>query len=60
LKNKRSRIALGTVQFGLHYGVGNFEGKTDSIEVSKILNTAYCEGIRVLDTAQAYGDSEEV
>lgn len=58
--DKRSKIALGTVQFGLQYGIGNVEGKTNSIEVSKILNVAHIEGIRLLDTAQAYGDSEKV
>lgn len=58
--NKRSKIALGTVQFGLQYGIGNKEGKTNSIEVSKILNVAHIEGIHLLDTAQAYGDSEKV
>ena len=58
--DKRSKIALGTVQFGLHYGIGNIDGKTNSIEVSKILNAAHIQGIRLLDTAQAYGDSEKV
>ena len=51
---------MGSVQFGLTYGIGNTEGKTDFTEVSKILNTAYAEGIRIIDTAQAYGDSEQV
>lgn len=60
MKGKKSKIALGTVQFGLHYGIGNRDGKTDSTEVARIFNTAYENGIRVLDTAQAYGDSEQV
>ena len=60
MKIKRSKIALGTVQFGLHYGIVNLEGKTHSLEVSKILNAANSIGIRLLDTAQAYGDSEKV
>ena len=55
-----SKIALGTVQFGLNYGIGNIEGRTNSVEVSKILDTAFSYGIRVVDTAQAYGDSEKV
>ncbi|HAQ70111.1 MAG TPA: aldo/keto reductase [Flavobacteriales bacterium] len=58
--SKNQKIALGTVQFGLQYGIGNKEGKTNSIEVSKILNIAHIEGIHLLDTAQAYGDSEKV
>ena len=44
----------------IDYGIGNIEGRTNSKEVSKILNVAYIEGIRFLDTAQAYGDSEKV
>ena len=60
MTNKKYKIALGSVQFGLNYGIGNTEGKTNSAEVSKILNTAYSEGIRIVDTAQAYGDSEQV
>ena len=60
MASKNQKIALGTVQFGLVYGIGNKEGKTNSIEVSKILNVAHIEGIRLLDTAQVYGDSEKV
>ncbi|TNE78945.1 MAG: aldo/keto reductase [Bacteroidetes bacterium] len=60
MKDKRSKIAIGTVQFGLHYGIGNRVGKTVPSEVAKILNTAYDKGIRVLDTAQEYGESEQV
>lgn len=60
MKSKKSKIALGTVQFGLHYGIGNRDGRTNATEVAKIFNTAHENGIRVLDTAQAYGDSEQV
>ncbi len=55
-----SRLAIGTVQFGLNYGISNVSGKTDSDEVYKILNTALKYGIHTLDTASAYGDSEQV
>ncbi len=55
-----SRLALGTVQFGLHYGINNQQGKTDRKEVGKILSYAIQQGISVLDTAHAYGNSEEV
>ncbi|MDC3387105.1 aldo/keto reductase [Schleiferiaceae bacterium] len=60
MASKNQKIALGTVQFGLDYGISNDKGKTNSEEVSKILNVAHLEGIRLLDTAQAYGDSEKV
>ncbi|MDC0592063.1 aldo/keto reductase [Balneolaceae bacterium] len=57
---KNSKIALGTAQFGLDYGISNPDGKTSLEEVSKILDTAFNNGIRILDTAQVYGDSESV
>jgi aryl-alcohol dehydrogenase-like predicted oxidoreductase len=53
-------IVLGTVQFGLPYGIANRQGKPDIGRVREILDLAYQLGIRVLDTAAAYGDSEEV
>lgn len=54
------KIGLGTVQFGLPYGVSNATGMTDEIEVGRILDYAGSRGVRVLDTAAAYGKSEEV
>lgn len=53
-------LVLGTVQFGLPYGVANRRGKPDIGQVREILEHAYHLGIRVVDTAAAYGDSEAV
>lgn len=53
-----NKIALGTVQFGLEYGVNNRTGIPDSNEISEIFSTAYNAGIEILDTAYAYGDAE--
>ena len=55
-----SRLLLGTVQFGLNYGIANTEGKPSFERVKAILKTALDNGITALDTAAAYGDSEEV
>lgn len=55
-----SKLALGTVQFGLEYGISNQSGKTSLREVGHIFETANAYGINMLDTAQAYGDSEDV
>lgn len=57
---KESKLVLGTVQFGLNYGVANTAGKPPEAEVCRILETAAEHGIRVLDTASGYGDSEAV
>ena len=54
------KIALGTAQFGLHYGIANADGQVPRTEVSTILGLAQQHGIHALDTAIAYGDSESV
>ena len=53
-------IGLGTVQFGLNYGVSNSLGKTNLIDVFEILNEAKNFNIDYLDTAPFYGNSETV
>jgi aryl-alcohol dehydrogenase-like predicted oxidoreductase len=52
------KIGLGSAQFGLDYGVSNSDGRTPADEVSGILALAREAGVRVLDTAAAYGDAE--
>lgn len=54
------KLALGTVQFGLGYGIANNQGQTSFAEVCKILNFAKESGITTLDTAIGYGESELV
>lgn len=54
------KIGLGTVQFGLPYGISNTAGQTTAGEVSQVLHTALEHGIHVLDTASAYGNAETV
>ncbi|MHB8917538.1 MAG: aldo/keto reductase [Desulfocucumaceae bacterium] len=56
----KMKLALGTAQFGLDYGISNPEGKTPEEEVGKILSSAARHGVRILDTAALYGTSEEV
>lgn len=55
-----SKLALGAVQFGTPYGVSNNEGKTSKKQALSILNFAQKKGIRMIDTAPSYGDSERV
>lgn len=55
-----NRLVLGTAQFGLNYGVANDGGQVESKIAKKILNLAWDSGIDTLDTAIAYGKSEEV
>lgn len=53
-----SRLALGTVQFGLAYGVANQGGQVSRADAAAILAAARAGGLDTLDTAIAYGDSE--
>lgn len=55
-----TKLALGTVQFGLGYGVGNKSGQTSLAEAGKIWALAKTAGIDLIDTAIAYGESEQV
>jgi aryl-alcohol dehydrogenase-like predicted oxidoreductase len=54
------KLALGTVQFGQPYGVANTLGQPDEAAVRSILKKAAAAGVRVIDTASLYGESEAV
>lgn len=58
--NTTPKLCLGTVQFGLSYGITNQDGQVSEVEVRRILNLAALSGIELLDTAQAYGTAEAV
>ncbi|WP_017221079.1 aldo/keto reductase [Moritella dasanensis] len=53
-------LILGTVQFGLDYGITNDNGKVNTATALDILDVANQANIHLLDTAAAYGDSEAV
>ena len=53
------KLVLGTVQFGMDYGVNNHVGKPHDDTVLEIFQLCYDRGIRYLDTAADYGNSEE-
>ncbi len=54
------KLGLGTVQFGMDYGISDQNSKTPLSEIKAILQVAQENGISVIDTAQSYGDSEHV
>ena len=54
------KIALGTAQFGMDYGISAQNFQVNNSEVSDILDFANSNGINFLDTAPTYGDSEKV
>lgn len=55
-----SQMSLGTVQLGLDYGIANQSGKPSLQQSHEVLQTAINGGVTALDTAAAYGDSEQV
>lgn len=54
------RIALGTAQLGMDYGITNHKGKPSSEEAYQILQSAKNHNIQLLDTAANYGSSEKL
>ncbi|MGI4739916.1 MAG: aldo/keto reductase [Janthinobacterium lividum] len=52
------RLALGTAQFGLAYGLNNQAGQPSQTAVAELLAAAQTAGLTLLDTAAAYGNSE--
>lgn len=58
--NRCARLGLGTVQWGMDYGVANQSGRPASNQVGKMLDLARTRGVVFLDTAYAYGDAERM
>lgn len=55
-----NKLGLGTVQWGLPYGLAKQHGITAPETVTALLGEATQHGITVLDTASLYGQSEAV
>lgn len=60
MKQYVQKLAIGTAQFGLNYGVANQYGQVSKKEVQNILSFAWQQGISAIDTAVGYGESEKV
>ena len=55
-----SMLTVGTVQFGLPYGIANTHGQPSYETARDIIACAVEGGVNVLDTAVGYGESEAV
>ena len=55
-----AELCLGTVQFGLEYGVTNEVGQVSFESAQDIVRVATDNGINLFDTAAAYGTSESI
>lgn len=54
-----AELVLGTAQLGLTYGVANTTGQPNERDAELILRSAVSAGVRWIDTAAAYGSSEQ-
>ena len=52
-------LCIGTVQFGMDYGI-NGKKRTPVSECIACFDYAIQNGIKAIDTAEAYGDAEEI
>lgn len=55
-----AELALGTVQWGMPYGIANRGGRPSRLDVAHMLDLAGAAGVSMLDTAAGYGESEEL
>lgn len=55
-----SKLALGTVQLGMDYGIANHQGVPSVADAHALLAASARSGINSFDTSPTYGSSEEV
>lgn len=61
MSSQVGRLCLGTAKFGLdNYPPGSARPKPSRAESIAIIDAAYRAGIRHFDTAQAYGNAEDI
>lgn len=58
--NRTPKLGLGTVQWGMDYGIANRAGRTTTVEAGNLIQAAMRHGVTLLDTARAYGEAEKV
>ena len=56
----KEKLVIGTVQFGLDYGITNNNGKINSEQLDNIFEYCNKNNIYYFDTAQDYGNSEDI
>lgn len=54
------KLVLGTAQLGMTYGISNQLGQPSQLCAETLIKTAISNGVSYIDTARAYGNSEEV
>jgi len=59
-RNVEMRLSIGTAQFGRDYGIANHGGKITQDEIKNIFSVMAKNNINTFDTAEDYGNSEEI
>jgi aryl-alcohol dehydrogenase-like predicted oxidoreductase len=59
MTDRKSKLAVGTANFGLVYGAANVNGRLSDAKLNQIMKVAKHSSVTTFDTAQGYGDSEE-
>ena len=59
LKEKNYKLALGTVNFGLKYGIKS-NSKVSFKHIKKIIKTSFNNNVNYIDTSQAYNNAEKI
>ena len=54
------QLLLGGAQLGMNYGINNKVGKPNNDLCKNMIKTALANGVRYIDTARSYKNSEEV
>ncbi len=54
----KTKLCLGTAQFGINYGITNQIGRPNDNQIDLIIESALNNNIFYFDTANAYGNSE--
>ncbi|MFN3826437.1 MAG: aldo/keto reductase [Micavibrio sp.] len=54
------KLVLGTVQFGLPYGITNTNGQPSLDDSFAVLDAAWESGVTILDSAQLYGEANTI
>ncbi len=54
------KLVLGTAQLGFDYGIANKTGQPSKSQCQELIKTAITNGVIYLDTARAYGTSENM
>lgn len=60
VRKPADKLVLGTAQLGMDYGIANSHGRPDRESGRQLIRAAIVNGVRAIDTARAYGESEEV